>query len=1148
MKKNQMGVICNSNPIEKILRIMKLSVFLLFIGFVQVFANNSFAQKTKLSLDVKNASIESVLTDIENQSYYKFIYNKEKIDVDSRVSIQLQDKSIKELLDILFEGQNVNYSFFKNNIVLSNAEAANVQMQQSKPISGRVTDSSGATLPGVTIVLKGKTIGTITDIDGKFSLSNVSVDATLKFSFIGLEPQEISVAGKSVIDVTMQEETVSIGEVVAIGYGTQKKKDVTGAVSSVDIKGNGEASGDLSLMLQGQAAGVTVTANTGAPGGGISVNIRGLNSFSFSQPLYVVDGIPLNTIVPDGIKGADGGNNMNSSPLSSINPEDIASIDILKDASSCAIYGTRASNGVVLITTKHGKMGKSTTSFKAYYGVQSAGHKVDVLNSSQFSQYMTGLYGAAADTIQKLSKLYNTDWQKYIMNSAAPIQSYQFNHSGGDEKTQYSLNVGYFNQSGIVKTSGFDRYSLRANLDTKATKWLKLGTNINVNRSGTNVIVTDNIYYSPLMLALENQPTSLSGRTPAGYMEGSTHWDWYGARGDSPYPLGNSKQPLAQLEEERRYNLQNSILANVYAEITLMDGLFFKTSISEDYSYSSFTTWVPIYLASNTGSGGGTYNNSFTYNSNMVFDNTLTFSRKINDHSFTVLAGVSAEKGDGRYLTGGTDGFLYQNEPDMSIGQTTGDNRSVNGWTWRRRMASTFARLNYSFKGKYLITATDRRDGSDVFGNNNKFANLPSVSLGWIASDEAFMKGITAISNLKLRAGYGITGNQNIGNYLYYATIAPAVGAAGWYTFGLDKHTVSGTYLKNIANQDIQWERQKQLNIGADISLFNRVTLNLDYYSKLADKLLSNLPMPTSTGFGSMAGNIGSISNKGVEINLTSENLKGKLTWTTNFNISYNKNEVKSLAANLPITTDYTQSEVGQPIGQFYGLVDEGIFQTDAEAQVVNADGHRIYPNASAGDIKWKDVNGDGIIDSKDRTYIGDPHPKIVYGFNNSFSFKGLDLSIALQGVYGNKIYYGMGNIIERMTGSNNQSTRVLDSWTLTNYSTTMPRAVIGDPNGNSQDPTSGGLATSRWIEDGSYMKVKNITLGYKLPSKLADKAGLSMVRIYASLVNWFTFTKYPGYSPEIGAVGGDILSTGIDYGNYPIARSISFGINIDLK
>lgn len=977
---------------------------------------------------------------------------------------------------------------------------------QGKKISGTVTDSSGRGIPSVTVTEKGTKNSAATTSDGAFSLNVSNTNATLVFSSVGYVDKEVDVNDETSINVVLTTSVANLGDVVVVGYGTQRKKDVTGSVASVNTKNfNSIPIANAGEGIEGRASGVQVIAS-GAPGSNVTFRIRGTGTINDADPLIVVDGVPTDA------------------PLNNINPNDIASIDILKDASASAIYGSRGANGVVLITTKKGASGQGHLSFDFYTGWQKATNVVKVLNAKQFAalnneiltngNQTTNPGYANPDTIGV-----GTDWLGALFRTA-PMQNYSLAYSGGSDRYNYYVSGSVLDQKGIVINTAYRRYTAQFNSQAKPLSWLTFGNNLSLTADNKPNGSYD---IRSAMAANPNQPIFAGDGT---YSKITGNPLWYG---DITNQIGTSN---INTNDTKGYNVSG----NVYAEVSILPSLTFKTTAGIQALFYDSRSWAPVYdfepnpqtqayLAQQ-------FNKSLTY----LWDNYFTYDKLFgSDHHLTVLVGSSSQNNRYDYISGNKTSFPSDVTQQLNAGTGTAN---VGGDAAEWALLSFMGRINYAYQDKYLVTATVRRDGSSRFGSNNKYGTFPSASVAWRISKENFFH-VPFINDLKIRAGYGVTGNQNIGNYSFASNLSIA-------NYNFNNNPVTIVYPLIEPNPDVQWEQVAQSNIGLDATILNnRVNLTVDAYLRNTSEMLVPAVVPVTTGYSSTnvpSVNAGSLENKGIEIGISSRNLVGAFTWNTDFNISFNENKIKSLNGNKPLFVDnyglnanFGIDAAGLPANEFYGFVTDGIFQNQKEIDdhAVQQAGTTSYNSTSPGDIRFVDLNSDGVINADDRTYIGNPNPKFIYAMNNSFSYMGFDLSVFLQGVYGDKIFNANDIYQEGMSTAQNQTARTLQRWEGEGTSNYMPRAIYGDPNQNAR-------VSNRFIEDGSYLRIKNLTLGYTLPHQFIQRAHFSSIRIYASCQNLATFTKYTGFDPEVGA-------NGVDYSLYPETRIFSVGINLNL-
>jgi len=988
-----------------------------------------------------------------------------------------------------------------------------------RTITGTVIDDKGLPLPGVSVLLKGTPTGVATGTDGSYTIKVAGNAPVLVFSFIGYTNKEITVGDQSTINVTLVVDlrAQSLNEVVVVGYGTQKKGDVTGAISSV----NGDVLKDQPEVnflggLEGKTAGVQITQNSGAPGSTPQVRIRGLTSINNSDPLYVVDGIPLQ-----------------SNDVNIIDPENIASIDILKDASAQAIYGSRGAAGVILIQTKKGSKNNNTITFSTTQAVSNVRKTLDMLDASDYVKLNDEAYTNAGQPTPFANppSFYTntTDWQKALFRSGL-MQNYNVAVSGGSDNISYRVSGGYLSQDGTIRGSDYNRINLSDNLIFKPKSNVELGESLAFNKSLTHSVETDsggNIIND----AFAEDPT-IPVKNPNGSYSATKYSD-----------IVNPLAKINYLYDNEPYN-QYGLLGNIYMQYKPIKGLTLKTSYSADIKFTDTKDFAPTYdVAPNFNNPVASLTEKKDQAINWTWDNTATYDFTIhNDHHFDVLAGVSEERFTYNYIYGfdqgqpGNEAYLQYLDAGTANQQTGGTQEE---WD----LLSYMARLNYNFQGKYFLTATIRRDGSSKFGNDNEFGNFPSASVGWVVTNESFLPKSEVLSYLKIRGGYGVVGNQApLGYYSYSASINN-----NYYAIGSPASAALAADPGGLPNPYLQWEETKSFNAGFDYHLFNdHITGSFDYYKKTADKMLLSINIPSESGFTtSPVENVGSMYNKGLEFEA---NYKTTINRDINFNAGFHITTISNMVTSLgapgeqiysgnikPGETELT--EVGHPVASFYGYVADGIFQTPAD--VAN---HAKQPGAAPGDIRFKDLNGDGVIDQNDQTFLGSPIPKFTYGFNFGATYKGFDINAYFDGVYGNKIlaayeYYTDGFFISNY----NMQESELGRWTGPGTSNTLPRLIASDPNDNSR-------ISSFYLQSGSYLRLRNLSIGYTLPKNVLTRAGIKTFRVFISAENLLTFTKYTGYDPEIGqqySGAGGTLDMGIDNGNYAQSRTFSAGASL---
>ena len=971
---------------------------------------------------------------------------------------------------------------------------------QQITVQGVVKDQTGETVIGASVMEKGTTNGTITGIDGDFSL-NMSPNGTLVVSFVGYKTQEVQVKGQKQLQVVLSEDAEMLDEVVVIGYGTMKKSDLTGAVSSIgnkDIKDSPVS--NLGQAIQGKISGVQIV-DAGKPGDNVSIKIRGLGSINNCDPLVVIDGVPTDL------------------GLSSLNMADVERLDVLKDASATAIYGSRGANGVVMITTKRGTEGKGKLAVSANYSFQNATNVPSLLNAAQYAELSNDMMVNSGRNPNpewaNPSELgAATDWMDELLRTGV-MQNYTVSYSGGNEKSHYYVSGGFLDQSGIVKSVNYRRFTFQSNSDAQVLKWLKFSNNItfsaDTKKSGSYNI-GDALKALPIY-PVKNEDGSWSG--PDGNSE------WY----------GSTRNPIGPTELNKSQTDGYNFLANLTAELTFTKWLKFKSTFGYDAKFWFIDNFTPKYnwkpTPTEETSRYKSDNKSFTY----LWDNYFLFDHTFAEkHRVGLMAGMSAQWNTNDYLNAQKNVFMFDNVHEMDNGE---EMYAIGGNETEWALLSYMARVNYSYEDRYLLTATIRRDGSSRFGKKHRWGTFPSVSVAWRASQEKWFPKNDYINDLKVRAGYGVTGSQaSVGNYSYLASYNTSV-----YPFGISSGNQTALVSSTLANPYIHWEEVAQTNIGFDASLFNsRVMFSFDAYLKETRDMLVKASIPITSGFEDTTTtytNAGKVRNQGIEMSLHTINLTGELGWETNLTATYNKNKIKDLNSDVPyyinqINNSYvTMLAKDYPINVFYGYVTDGIFQNQSEVNT-----HAVQPGAEPGDIRFRDLNNDGVINDSDRTVIGNPNPSWLFSMNNSLSYKGFELSVFLQGIAGNKIYNANNIDNTGMAAAYNQTTDVLKRWQGEGTSNSMPRAVFGDPNQNTR-------VSDRFVENGSYLRLKNITLSYTFPKQWLQKTQIENARLSLSCENVATITGYSGFDPEVGI-------NGIDQNRYPISRTFSLGLNFN--
>jgi len=1012
---------------------------------------------------------------------------------------------------------------------------------QKSEITGVITDGeTEEAIIGATIILKGTSEGTVTDYDGSFSLVADPSTDILIISYIGYKEIELPLGGQTSHIIEMNLDNNELDEVIVIGYGRQKKKVVTGATSTVTAEEIGSTPVlRVEQALQGRTPGVQVTSNSGQPGDAPTVRIRGIGTTGNSNPLYIVDGIA--------VTGID-----------YLNPGDIESMHVLKDAASAAIYGARAANGVVLITTNAGYVGKMNVTYSGYYGVQNFSNQLDMLNADEYRMMMNeGARNAGLSEPFDLLRIsdHDTDWQEELFQSNVPMQNHQISVAGGNEKSTIATSISYFKQDGVIggDKSTFDRYTARLNGRHNVNKFFRIGNNLaytHLTKRGIGTNQSFNGAYSsalnldPLTPVFETDPTKL-GAYPYSVepVVNDANGNIYGI---SEYVGAEIVNPLALLETQNSKTRKDELVGNVFGEIEPLENLKFRSNISGNLAYVISDGFKPLFflngaqLNDNNTSVDKTIDRYFTWQ----WENTLDYTKQVGDHEIGGLVGVTALEFNFENLSGFNTGVPTDDPDNVYLNLATDTLWTANGLASHSSLYSLFGRVTYNYQGKYSFTGILRRDGSSKFGANERYGIFPSVGFAWVMSDEPMFANLGPVNYMKARASWGQNGNQEIGDYQFLSSINKTRG----YTFGDGREV--GSSPSFIENADIRWEESEQYNFGLDFGFFeNKLQATFDYYIKNTKGLLEKIAIPGHVGNEGPISNVGSIRNSGFEWALSWRELKGGFNYSLALNGAVNKNEITSIGnsekvivgASWALAGPVTRSEEGLPIAFFYGYKTDGIFQNQAEVfQHINRDGELLQENAVPGDVRFVDFNGDGVIDDNDKTQIGNPTPDLTFGFTASVERKGFDVSVFVQGGYGNEIFNGTQRRDLRFT---NGTTALLDRWNGEGTSNTAPRYTWIDRNNNNR-------VSDLYIEDGSFVRVKNAQIGYNFNPQFLGKMNAQAWRIYISAENLFTFTKYTGVDPEIGAlVNGDneieSFNIGIDRGAYPPARTFRVGTSI---
>ena len=1115
MKNNTLsGRYCFKNPrFKQIFRIMRISTFLLMVCVFCSYAGNAHSQNAKVSIRMNNVKLDKILNEIENQTDYLFIYNNQ-VDINKITSVKVKNEAVAQVLVRILSGTGINYELEGTHIILTTEAIKDLHaQQQAKTVTGTVTDVSGEPIIGANIRIKGTTTGTITDIDGNFSIK-AEPQSVIEVSYIGYLTQETVINNQKSIRFLLKEDTKTLDEVVVIGYGVQKKADLTGSVANINTeKLNTQSNANIGQALQGKIAGVDIVSQGGAPGSGTRIMVRGIGTLNNASPLYIVDGMYMNSI-------------------DHINPNDIASIDVLKDASSAAIYGSRAANGVIIVTTKEGSNteGKPIIDLSVNLGISTASKFLDMLDAKGWAEVTTiarqAIGKPALDMATDLANKPDNDWQD-IMFRPALMQNYNLSVKGGGKYSTYYTGLGYFNQDGIVKGTNYQRYNIQSKNDYKR----------GIFSAGTNLIISFS-HDKPLHQELRGGMigTILQSVPTLEKYDDTREGGYGGTYGD----VVNIPHPLAIIDDNimDRYNENVKIFANLYAQIELFKGLKYKLNLTPDFSFERYKNYLNKY-------DFGLATNSITQlterqrrRRNILVENLLTFDRTFGEHKISALAGYTYQDSRFRHIQAYGEG-LPQGLEEIDAATT---NRSNEGNSWRSVLTSILGRVFYSYQNKYLFTATIRRDGSSKFGKNNRYGYFPSFSLGWNVAEEKFMENVHWLDQLKLRGGYGVLGNQEIDNYQYSSTITTGIN----YPDG-NGGLLQGAFPKNFANPDIKWEETAMTNVGIDFMAFNnRLSLTADYYVKNTKDILLTVPIPISSGGANdPIRNAGKIRNNGFEFNLGwMDQPNPDISYGINLIGSFNKNKViamgsesgsiKGGSTNQNITTSETKA--GYPIGGYWLISTAGYFNSQEEVDAYAKDGKKIQPAAEPGDIKFVDANNDGVINDDDRVFQGSPFPDFTFALNGNMRYKNFDLSIGLQGVLGNKIYNATRQTLEDVTKGSNFLASCLDYWTPENKNASHPRLTWDDPNRNTR------AESDRYLENGSYLRLRSVQLGYTFPQTWF-KGAIQHARVYINAENLFTITSYSGYSPDVNADNANYR--GFDNFIYPTNRTFMLGLNV---
>jgi len=1179
------AVDCDGRQLIKGLIVMKLIVLFIFASFFQVQAG-AYAQR--VSLSEKNVALVEVLKQIKRQTNYNLICKSRILRESPLVSIEVKNASLEEALNKILKPNGLTYVIEDMNVVIKKApklfaqptlekKVLDVALQQE--VTGKVTDEQGSPLAGVTVTVKNTQIVTTTDDQGQFVIRSAEANPTLVFSIVGFSTEERT-ASSNTVNVSLQASISDLDEVVVVGYGTQKRKDVSTAISSVSAKDiEDQPVSNFASAITGKMAGVRILNSNNAPGGGTNIVIRGINSINASNsPLIVIDGFPLKDEF-----------NKTENPLNAVNPADIASIEVLKDASSSAIYGARAANGVILITTKKGQAGKPTINVEVNTGVENMTNRIDVLNREDFLQFMddaraqayivedpnfgtddpnaplwswsddneTRIYNwtnfssmkepmAPGNTLynrwatvtdETKAQPYDTDWQD-VATKTGNVQSFQLSTTGGTEKLKYMISGGYFNQDGITEATGYDRFSFRANVELKINDWIKTGLLLAPSMedldvmSGMEASFFDIIRMPPLYTPYdENGDPKFLGGAPGDWRQ----WNL----ADFVNPLMN---PLIQ---DNRRTVKN--LSTIFAEVNIIEGLTLRSEFHTEFRNNERNYFLPsnypttVRLDSRS-RGLNNITSRLYWNS----QNFLTYNKMFGRHSLNAILGYSAEEATyrGSYI----DKYDYATDQVPTLNQAITILNAQNDARTNRSsetMIGSFARAMYNYDGKYYLTGSVRRDGSSKFGADKKWGIFPSFSAAWRISGEQFFEPLKPyVNDLKIRGGWGVIGNSGIGNYNALSTLT-----AKSYFFESGSTVSPGYADGKVANPTLGWESTTDYGLGIDAEFLNgRASLSVDYFYKLTEDMLFSMPLPTITGFGSYMVNIGSMRNRGFEYMIRSNNLTGQFKWTTAINMSYYRNRVLNTGKDKrPLINNNAYTTEGKPLAGIWGTYFLGPYSDWEDVKtnpIVNSTNPDWMYRSAPGTSKLYDVNGDGVIDGLDNTIIGTPNPDFIWGMTNTFAYKGFDLSVQVNGVQGgDHLLTQMESIMARSNGTTNTVYEYYNNY----WRPDRPNAKYAAPTRKSWDGTSN---RGTLLFKGTYVNIQNIALGYTLPKALLQKMNLEsigQIRVNTSIQNAFIFTNYPSFNPEVNYQGDSALSQGMDNGAYPMTRTVSFGINVSL-
>ncbi|MEO9209950.1 MAG: TonB-dependent receptor [Ginsengibacter sp.] len=1114
----------------KTLRIMKITAFLLLITCLQI---NAKGIAQKVNLNFKNVPLQKVFKEVSKQTGMSIIYEENLLNGFPPITIVVRNATVQQVLDNSIKNLPIIYTIQNNSIVIKRKTSVTTSFQSDNnlldttdiTIKGKVLNEKGEPLQNVSVLISGTKIGTTTNSDGRFTLTTPNdKNIVLEISSVGYQTKKVSVGKQTEVNVVLETDAMGLSDVVVVGYGTQKKNDITGAIGSItdDQIGNYPVT-NTTQILQGKVAGVMVTAVSGAPGAGVNVRIRGIGTVNDNGPLYVIDGQPFNN-------------------MDNMNPADIESIEILKDASASAIYGSRAANGVVLVTTKRGSTGKIKISMESYVGVSSAWKSPVQLNSDEYydmikTAHLNGGTTPSPNLESEYQKGYNTNWwDEYTQNGVS--QNYFLSISGGSEKARYSVSGGYFGQEGLIIGTDYKRYTFRSNIDFDITKRIKLGINFSINNSVRNAIPEG----ARWTFGLISEGINMDPMVPVINPDADPNDPNYEFNKFGFTSVTDAYNPVAYAARTFNKSKGLRIQGNVYLDYTILRGLVFRSNVGSYVNNANSYIFNPsFYLAPWEQRSNNSVSRGFTEDKGFVWENRLTYSKLFGDHSITAMAAFTAENYENEGFNGSKQ-TIPSNDPAFRVLQAATTSDQITGNINSNSLLSELNRINYAYKNRYLLTATYRIDGSSRFAND-KWGKFPSTAIGWKLSEESFFKNLNTkfVDNLKFRFGWGQIGNQNIPNYSYLSLISG--GNARRYVIG--DTPLQGYSPSSVGNPDIKWETVEQTNIGLDLGLFeHKFSMSVDYYTKKTKNMLLSVPLPYYLGYPSNPwSNEGSVINSGFEFQIDYQDQISDFKYDIGLNLTTLKNEVLSLGSGGAIFGGQsrmglvTKTDVGHPIGSFYGFVMDGIFQNKAQVDAGS------QPNANPGDVRFKDIAGppdvngkptgpDGIINENDRTYLGSPNPDFFMGTNINLQYKRIGINMFFQGVFGNKIYSATKYFSYAPVGYFNTSKKAYTN------------AWHGEGTSNSQPIISSNTASdnyrnsSFYVEDGSYLRIKNIQLTYSIPLKSISTG--SELQVYLSAQNLLTFTKYSGLDPELGS--STLLDVGIDYGVYPQPRTLMIG------